>query len=123
MVRTSSRHIVLVRRSFLSTCVNFLPYSSLLACANYVKRLSVIFTICHNFIASSINYLPVTSLIKKKTLKMLSDYSGLEQCGIAFIILVLLYVLRFFFRLIYLCYLGPPVNQVDFPSKGKWAGE
>ncbi|XP_013146744.1 PREDICTED: very-long-chain 3-oxoacyl-CoA reductase isoform X2 [Papilio polytes] len=52
---------------------------------------------------------------------MLSDYSGLEQCGIAFIILVLLYVLRFFFRLIYLCYLGPPVNQVDFPSKGKWA--
>ncbi|XP_045539052.1 very-long-chain 3-oxoacyl-CoA reductase [Papilio machaon] len=52
---------------------------------------------------------------------MPKEYTLLEMCGIAFIASLILFVLNRIFQLIYLCYLGPPMKQVDFPSKGQWA--
>ncbi|KPJ11582.1 Estradiol 17-beta-dehydrogenase 12 [Papilio machaon] len=52
---------------------------------------------------------------------MPKEYTFLEMCGIAFIASLILFVLNRIFQLIYLCYLGPPMKQVDFPSKGQWA--
>ncbi|KAI5638787.1 short chain dehydrogenase domain-containing protein [Phthorimaea operculella] len=51
----------------------------------------------------------------------MAQFSSLEKWGIAFLVFIVLYVVKFLFSVFYTYAIGPVLNKVDFKSKGKWA--
>ncbi|KAM3963856.1 very-long-chain 3-oxoacyl-CoA reductase-like [Aphomia sociella] len=51
----------------------------------------------------------------------MAAFTPLEKIGIVLLVLLLLYILKNIWKVLYVFIIGPAVNGIDFKSQGKWA--